>query len=268
MSDELHPFIDETGQERRCGSLEPGITAEQSVFAVFEDERPLWDDADILKAITDPNRRVSRQVFGDDWILNQGSHGSCNGQAGAEGMSRAMLLRGLPKLLLSGAYLYSKINGGRDAGSVLEDGMRAIQQYGIAPLSLVDQNMIYPKQQPSNADAEAAKHKGLKCWAVKTKQGFRTAVAAGFPVIVAVQAGSNFQRLNSRGIAGVDAGGGNHAVLVDDVRIVGGTEVYDMPNSWGLRYGERGRAYLTWDSFAQTFNRHVFYAIGSTEDRE
>jgi hypothetical protein len=170
--------------------------------------------------------------------------------------------------LFSGAFLYSLINGGRDQGSALEDGLREIERTGCCPESLVDWKGIYPKLQPANARAEAAKHKGLCAYACQTKQGFRTALAAGFPVIIAVHAGSRFQRLNANGIAGVDNGGGNHAIHCDDICIINGTEVYDSVNSWGLQYGQQGRAYLTWDSFAQTFGNHTFYAIGSTEEKE
>lgn len=265
MSD-IDIIRDESGEERRLGSLlvPDGFV---SAFNTFEAEHPVWDDVDIRRAATDPDRRVARRVFGDRWVVNQKSHGSCNGYAGAIALSKARRLSGIKDdLLLSGAYLYSKINGGRDSGSILEEGMRAIQRYGVAPHDLVTWDMIYPNQQPRNADAEAAKHKGLTCWACQTKQGFRTAVAAGFTVIVAVHAGSNFQRLNSAGIAGVDNGQGNHAVHVDDIAYVNGTEVYDMQNSWGLGYGQSGRSYLTWDSFAQTFGKHVFYAVGSVQE--
>lgn len=265
---EIEEILDETGQPRRLGSWAPpgGFV---SSYQTFETEHPVWDDSDIRRAITDPNRKPRREIFGDKWIMDQKSHGSCNGFAGAGALSRARYLRGIQDgLLLSGAYLYSLINGGRDNGSALEDGLRAIQKYGIAPASLVTWDMIYPSRQPRSAKAEAEKRKGLACYACQTKQGFRTAVAAGFPVIVAVHAGRNFQRLNAQGIAGVDTGRGNHAIHVDDVRIVGGTEVYDSVNSWNLNYGTRGRAYLTWDSFAQTFGTHTFYAIASTEEFE
>jgi len=97
-------------------------------------------------------------------------------------------------------------------------------------------------------------------------QGLRTGLAKGFIAIVAVHAGGNFQRLNSQGIAGVDRGSGNHAVHVDDLCVVGGTEVFDMANSWGTQYGTQGRAYLTKDTFAQTFGNYMFYLIGSTEE--
>jgi C1A family cysteine protease len=98
-------------------------------------------------------------------------------------------------------------------------------------------------------------------------QGFRTGIAAGFTGIIAVQAGRNFQRLNQSGVAGVDSGGGNHAIHCDDLVFLNGTELFDAVNSWGANYGINGRAYLHQDSFTQTFGRHTFYLIGSTEEK-
>lgn len=265
---EIEEIVDQEGLVRRLGSLLPqqGFV---SSFNTFEEEHPVWDDAQILRVIKDPNRTPRRVLFLVYWILNQLSHGSCNGFAGAGALQKARYLRGiLDKLLLSGAFVYSKINGGRDNGSALEDGLKTIQIDGTCPQVLVPWNMIYPNQQPKTAVAEAKKHRGLAAYAVQTKQGFRTALAAGFPVIVAVHAGRNFQTLNSQGIAGADNGQGNHAIHCDDICIINGKEVYDAVNSWGANYGTEGRAYLTWDSFEQTFGRHTFYAIASTEESE
>lgn len=262
---DLEPIIDIHGNERRNGSLLPpaGFV---SAFNTFESEHPVWDDSDIRRVMMDSDRTPGRVLFDKSWILNQGSHGSCNGHGGASGLAKARVKRGLPKVLLSGPFLYSLINGGRDQGSNLEDGMHAIEEHGVCPASLVTTDMIYPRLQPVSAKTEALKHRGLQCFAVQTKQGFRTALAAGFPVIVAVQAGSNFQRLNSQGIGGVDRGSGNHATHCDDIVMVNGQECYDMSNSWGLQYGTEGRVYLTWDSFAEPFGNHVFFAIASTDE--
>lgn len=262
---EIEEIIDECGEVRRLGSLMPPAGFVSS-FNTFESEKPLWDDSDIRKVLS-KNLPTCRDIFGTEWVQDQKSHGSCNGYAGSGSLQAARWLRGIrDKLKLSGAYLYSKINGGQDNGSALEHGLRAIEKWGVAPADLVPWDQIYPREQPRNADQEAAKHKGFKCYAVQTRQGFRTAVAAGFPVIVAVHAGRNFQRLNSQGIAGVDSGRGNHAVFVLGAKLIGGTEVYDMQNSWNVRYGTSGRAFLTWDSFAQTFGNHTFYAVASTDD--
>lgn len=265
--DDIPMIIDANGDVRRLGSLLPpaGFV---SALPTFEKEYPVWEDDQIRKIVTDPNRKPSRIRFDSSWIKNQLNFGSCNGFAGASSLSKARVKRGLSRVDLSGSYLYSRINGGRDRGSMLADGMDAVQKFGIAPESMVNAKMIYPNLQPAGADAEALKHRGLVAYAVQTKQGFRTAMAAGFPVIVAVQAGSRFQTFNGSGIAYVDGGSGNHAVHVDDIQVVNGTEVYDMANSWGLSFGQQGRLYLSWDSFAQTFTTHVFYAIGSTFDKE
>lgn len=273
-SKDLPWFRDANGQIRRCGSLTlpEGFV---SAYRTFEDEHPVYEDDEIRELISDPKRVAGRKMFGPEWVMDQKQHGSCNGYAAAAALSKARWIRGIrDRLLLSGAYVYSKINGHQDRGSVLEDGMEAIQKYGACPLSLVGSEGIYPEQQPRNADTEAAKHKGLACWAVQTKQGFRTALAMRMPVIVAVQAGTNFQRLGGGGIAGVSNGMGNHAVHCDDILMVNGVEVYDHQNSWNTSYGQSGRSYLTWDHFDATFKgeghrgMHLFYAIGSTEEAE
>lgn len=262
---DIPQIIDADGNTRRLGSLlpPPGFV---SALPTFESEHPVWGDADIRRVIANSNRKPSRVVFDASWVKNQGSHGSCNGFAGASALSKARVKRGLKRLDLSGAFLYSLINGGRDNGSILSDGMEAVQTAGICPESLVGVDQIYQHLQPANARTEAAKHKGLAAYPVQTKQGFRTALAAGFVVIVAVQAGPRFQTFNKNGIAYVDSGSGNHAVHVDDILNIGGTEVYDMQNSWGTRFGQNGRLYLTWESFEQPFSNHVFYAIASTEE--
>ena len=265
MTDELEPFFDENGEERRNGTLMPPENFVSS-FRTFESEHPVWDDADILRAIQDPNRVPGRVQFGSEWVQNQLQHGSCGGWAGAGCLAKARVRRGLPKLLLSGSFLYALANRGRDNGSDPEDIMTALGTNGAPAADLVTANMIFPNQQPASAKAEALKHRGLDCYAIQTKQGFRTALAAGFPVAVVVQAGKNFQRLNSQGISGVDAGNGDHAIASDGIEIINGTEVYDTQNSWGLNYGQNGRTYLTWDSFAQPWLRFTFYAVASTEE--
>jgi len=264
----IDEIVDNDGQVRRLGSLAPpeGFV---SSFKVWESERPIWDDAEIRRVITHPDRTPRRVLFSDRWMQNQFSHGSCNGYAASGQLSRARFARGITDMLmLSGAFVYSLINGGRDQGSALEDGLKVIQSHGAPAESLVPWDKIYPKQQPANARAEALKHRGFDCYAAQTMQGFRTGLAAGFFGIIAVHAGGNFQRLNQAGIAGVDSGGGNHAIGCDDLVFRNGTELFDGANSWGLNYGDRGRAYLHKDSFAQTFRRHTFYLIASTEEKE
>ena len=259
-------IIDIRGNERRCGSLilPPDFV---QTMRTYESEKPMLDNKAIRAMITDPDRPRRRKLFGPKWMQNQNSHGSCNGYAEAGAFGKIRWLRGIMDgILFSGAFAYSLINGGQDNGSVLYDAMLAVQRYGICSEELVPWNQIYPYQQPDNARSEASKHKGIQAYPVQTKLGFRSALAIGYPVIVCVMAGNDFQNLNSQGICGVDNGYGNHAIHCDDICIVGGEEVYDTCNSWGLEYGDEGRCYTTWDSFEQTFPYHTFYAIASTEE--
>lgn len=264
--DNVNEIIDKFGNVRRNGSWNnrPGIVSSKRLF---EDAHPMYTDDQIKTIISDPNRQASRITFDKTWILNQGQFGSCCPTATAGALSRAMFRRGLAKLLLSGAYLYSKINGGRDSGSALEDALDAVQQFGIAPLSVVPPTEIYPRLQPQNADTEAAKHKALVAFPVATLGGLRSALAAFMPCITALQAGNNFQNLNADGVCGVDAGSGDHSVGTDDIKFVNGVWLYDMFNSWDTTFGQDGRGYLTNNHFASTFGTNTFFAIASTEEQ-
>lgn len=254
------------GEIRRLGSLvmPEGLLCSSPAY---EDEFDVWDTADILKVVSDPNRVPSRKMFpAESWIENQRSHGSCNGYAAASAYSRLLKIIGRDEYHASGAWIYSLINGGRDQGSQLIDGMRVGEDVGYASEDTVTWDMIYPNRQPlAKAKAEAAKHKGTNYYRCKTLQALKTALAQGWPAVVAVHVGSRFTVLKG-GIAGVDRGPGNHAVCVDDLSVVRGKLVYDMPNSWGVEgYGDGGRAYLTDEHFAGTSNNHAFYVLRSAK---
>lgn len=259
----LDEVIDALGVVRRLGSL-PVPDDFVSAFPTVKSDIVPWDDADIKRAVLHKDRVPSRVTFADRWITNQQSHGSCGGYAAAGLLSRSRWLRGIQDaLIFSGAYPYSKTNGGNDQGSVLDHVLKAIQVHGDVPESLVNWSMIYPKSQPKGVDEEAAKNRGILPVRLESMQELRTCLAMQRPVVVAVHAGSSFTKLSQAGVSGVDNGIGNHAVLVDDMAYVNGDEVYDCPNSWGLGFGIRGRAYLRAEHFAQTMSRHVFYTIGS-----
>jgi len=233
---------------------------------VFEDSGPMLTQTQI-EDIAKSGTARGKDRFDSSYITDQGQFGSCNGHAGAGALSRARVRRGLDYVKLSGAYLYSLINGGRDNGSLLEDGMAAMQSRGIASAAAVNPSQIYPsKYNKAQADAEAAQYKGFECYAVNTQQGLFSALASGFDCVVALCANNGFMQLDSRGVAQGGAGTLNHAVSTDGLWW-DGELIADGYNSWGLSYGIQGRMGLTWKQhFQYSYRDTTFYAIRSTID--
>ena len=262
----LDEVPDRNGNLRRLGSR-PKPAGFKTAFRAYADAGPMFTRDQILGIVANPSRLRRRKLFGRDWILDQRQHGSCGGHMEAGAFMRASFLRGRPKRLASGAYCYSKCNGGSDDGSILEDEMKVGMQYGHARAELVTWDMIYTRQQPAGADADAAGHKSEEPFAVHTLEELQSALAAGLVCGVAVHVGDNFMRLDGNGVIGFDRGQGNHAVCVDDLEIVGGELVYDLPNSWGPDdFGVDGRGYLTDAHLLETIQYHQFYAVVTTRE--
>jgi len=219
---ELEEFrMEDTGEIIKPGSLilPPGFVSSFPPYA-GDPETPLYDDKDIAKLISNPNRRdIVKLLPFAKYGNNQGPYSSCNGHAAANGLTYTRLLT-------------------------------------------VPYNRIYRNQYNTRvADAEAKKNIGLQAYRCKTKQAWRSAIAAGWMGIAAVHADNRVVNYRGSGIMPVANGYGNHAVLISDLRLQNGTETYLLDNSWGIGWGNQGRSWVVWDHFAQTFNNHAFYVI-------
>lgn len=263
---DIEEFRDEaTGEIRRPGSLilPPGFVSSFPPYT-GDPETPLYDDAEITKMISNPNRRdITKLLPFSKYGTNQGSFSSCNGWAKANAVTALRRLSGIDDGWVgSGSYVYSLINGNRDRGSHLEDALVTASKYGVPSRRTVPYNLIYRSQYNTRvADAEAAKTRGLQLYRCKTKQAWRSALAAGWMGIAAIHADSRVINFRGTGIMPLANGSGNHAVLISDMRRNRNTENYLMDNSWGIGWGNQGRTWLVWDHFEQTFNNHAFYVI-------
>lgn len=227
--------------------------------------------AEVEKITTDPRRTPGRKQFGPDWIRNQGGRGSCNGYAGAKALERARVLRGQPRVVLSGEGLYAQINDGRDVGSMLDRGMKCLMEHGVPPEDMVRREEYLWRNISEQAKQARARFKAHEAFELDKDEDaedqLASGLAAGFMAVVAVHFTGAMQRLDAHGVAGGVEGPGNHAVGNDDVRVRGGRYEFDFFNSHGLQYGDQGRAWLTWDRhYATTIKYHAFYLIPSTND--
>jgi hypothetical protein len=240
-------------------------TSLATAFPLYEDVGPMLSAAQI-ETIAKSGKAKGRTRFDPSFIKNQRTHGSCQGFASAAAATRARISRGLERVDLSGAYAYSLVNGGRDNGSLLEDGMRACQA-GYATEATVGWDAIYPSRYDvAKAKAEAARFKMTEVYAARTEQALFSGLALGFAAVVAVHADNGFMRLDGRGVAGGGQGPGNHAVGADGLWW-DGELIADGFNSWDVTYGDDGRMGLTWRRhFSNTASYHLYYLIRDTTD--
>lgn len=223
--------------------------------------------AEVEKITTDVRRTPGRKQFDKSWIRNQGGRGSCNGYAGAKALERARVLRGQRYVALSGEGLYAQINDGRDQGSMLDRGMKALTESGVPPESMVPREEYLWNRISSEAKENRSRFKAIEAYEVDDEDQLASGLALGFVGVVAVHFTGAMQRLDGNGVAGGGHGPGNHAVGVDDVHVRNGKYEFDFFNSHGVSYGQDGRAWLTWERhFKTTIEYHAFYLIRSTID--
>lgn len=204
---------------------------------------PVFDKKDWFEL----SRRGGGGVY--DHVFDQGQHGSCVGHGWASALMKARASRGMKQQILSPTYLYSLINGNRDQGAVISDGIEALQTVGTCLFSTVGENRIYQSQMPAGARAEAARFKLGAAYHCASWAEAISAVLTGlfFPVF-GLQVGNNFMRFDRYGVAGHDRGPGNHCLHGDGVKYLpDGRWVIDVPNSWGTSFGDGGRLLMDED---------------------
>lgn len=211
---------------------------------------------------------VARNVFISAWIGNQGNAGSCNGYAAAKAMQRARARRRLKFVALSGEGVYGQINGGRDNGSQLVDGMRAISETGVPTEKLIPpRTIIYERNFPQSWNQEAGRFKADECYQLLDEWDVVTALVLGFDIVVAVHVGSGWNNDDANNVIPQSPGPGNHAVGVDDIRYRNNQFEFEHYGSWGTGIHQQGRAFLTWERHLKyTRQYHGFYAIRSAVD--
>jgi hypothetical protein len=258
------------GEERRLGCLVPA--AFPTGFPTFADSFPsemLAPDAIRSALAGKPSMWGRRQRFaGKKYIRNQRSFGSCNGWSTAGTLSRVRELRGEPYVCLSGADAYSQMNGGRDNGSVLADGMKIVEVGGIAPEDLVPWDHVFAYQIPPEARAARTRFRGFKVYACDEEIELASALVLGRCGVVAVHATNSFNRQDGDGVNLGGNGVGNHSVGVQDIRLAAdGTLQFDMPNSWDTEWCDGGYTWLTWNRhLRETVKYHRFWVLVSTAD--
>ena len=241
--------------------------------------RSLQEIADI---INEPSRPRSRVRWGADKLIDQGRRSSCNAYMAAAILMRSIWLSTGKWVKVSPEYVYMFINGGRDAGSMLDDGMVFVTDEG-APELIIDGHQIVRHQSFKKSDLSMEEMRVLAANAKNQRFGeayqfdnsgvekcfhsILNCIAGRGVAGIAVHVGDAYMR--SKKIAGFDSGRGNHAVCVDDIICLNKNPKsiedsrLDSPQSWGTKFGDGGWVELTYQHIAQPMKFHGCYGVRS-----
>lgn len=237
------PFVDQKMPdgtvERRYLTALPTPSGHPMMMA------PGWGEATGIPVI--PRAEWSKHVFNtphqDVPMLDQDGEGACVGYAAT---GAAMVLRSRARMgyeLLSAQFLYSLINGGRDAGANGADAVSAMIKTGICPASLVPGRPYRPAGINSAAMAAAAAFKLRPDGAVplNSVEEFVTAVIHRWQVIFDVQAGSRYTTGSDGTVAWLGSFTNHEQQAGEGLRIASdGTAQILGRNSWGTSWGSMG----------------------------
>ena len=246
--------------DRRLGCL---VSDEEPSVAAFEDSVDLlsWTE---IEAIARSGELDGEKLYGEEFVLDQLQHSSCNPHAAAEVTMKTLVddfgIQHFHKL--SGTYLYSIIIGnGPDAGSSLVKSQELVMSRGMCLDSTCPSNIIRRSgYDTTKADAEALRFRADECYPAKTMQGLWSGLAKGYHAVVCVQVGGSFSQLDSRWLPGFSNGRGNHAVSIDGIKWDGGL-LGTASNSWRVSWGARGRMRLDIKRLEQPFDVHTMWLM-------
>lgn len=248
------------GEERRMGCLSPVLQGKTFAKAdLWADKKPTFT-LEQLKA-----RPVNRRpTFGRNRVKNQRSHGSCNGFSTAAASAKTRVLRGQKWVDLSGAFAYSQMNGNRDNGSTLDDGMEVAQTIGIAPESFGGWSQIWKSQYGAEAYEAAKRFRVEEALVLNSDLELASAILCDYIPVVAVHVGSGFDSVGVDGVSRGGAGVGNHSIHLDGFKWSDQLNclIYDNEGSWGAEWGDQGRIFLTWERhFRSCRQYHTFWGV-------
>jgi hypothetical protein len=208
-----------------------------------------------------------RKLFDLSWNSNQRTTNACNGHATARSLSRSIYVKTGRKVLCSGADAYSQMNGNRDAGSSLVNGMEVVAR-GIATEELVPWDHIFTRQISAEAKADRKNQIGFEPIPVDTEEELATGILLGWFPVVAVQVdrSGRYERVDGDGVCTGDNGPGNHAVGIDDLRLNPTTYAidFDQYGSWGDHVA---RTFLQWNRhLRESVRNHRFWLLRSALD--
>jgi hypothetical protein len=173
-------------------------------------------------------------------ILDQGQVGSCATEGTAQSLMIARAFAGLEHVSLNPWFIYHHTNGGRDAGSSIDDNLAFAMEHGIAPASVWPRSKGWQTKPSEEAYAEALKYRVTEVYDVTSVVEMVSALLKGFAVVY----GAN----------------GHCVVKVEHQTEQKGLDV----NSWGTSWGDHG--FGVWATYRQVNLAYGAFAVRTTTE--
>ena len=208
-----------------------------------QDDKHLWRAVD----------GVVREDF-EGWVFNlevEGDHSyvaegvgvhNCNCSATAAALEDCRALAGLLPVRLSGGDLYRRISGGRDSGSLLEDGIREAMANGVASVGVV--SYLDWRQRPSGAVEDAKRFRVLEAYLCPTFDHCFSAVLLGFRLITGILWHDNYTPGSDGWLPPGRGRSGGHAIKGYKPTRKGARYGIWHRNSWGPKWGIEGGCFV------------------------
>lgn len=163
-----------------------------------------------IAAAQTPKRKYVQSVLDQDGV------GSCATESTTGAVMLTRAIAGMNHVLLNPWFIYHHTSGGRDGGSSIDDNLRFIQEYGIAPEAVWPRSKGW-REKPSQEAYDAAKQFcGIEVFDIGSVDEMVSALLLGYVVVW---------------------GANGHSVLKIDY--IDETKGLDL-NSWGTGWGDGG----------------------------
>ena len=257
----------------------------------MEIDEDVYDRAEVFEPLASNSKNVlPSKISLKEYCpkrMNQGRQGSCVGWASAYAARTIQYAQQTGKnpnaVKFSPSYLYNQIALPNCQGSYLQNAMEQMKNGGVAPFSkfAYNENSCSKKQDASSRSlAVQFRTKGYQRLSKGSSdyntdiQAMKQYLSQGAPVVIGMMVGGTFMtKMNGKKMwlptkkdyAAINSFGGHAMCVIGyDDSYEGGA--FQIMNSWGESWGEKGMFWIKYDDFL-AFNREAMalYPMGSSK---